>query len=323
MSVTVPQTAGVNPKVVFCNVRPVGKVSSTLTVVKAPGLPPGFASVRVNVVLPPDTIEVAPKAFVNVGGMYTFKVSVVKLALFPAVVFNAPAAIVFTAAPAVLLVTSTMIVQPPAAIEVPLAIVKLVAAAVAVTPLHVPVFPVVLIVIPVGKVSVNALVNVIALTLLFPIVNVRLVFPPATIFVNPKAFAIVGGANIANVAFAVVPVKATGPVAAGAPVVLVLVLVAVTLCVIIQLSPGSSVPAVKPTAVPPSAPPVNVALLPVLQTTPPAALFTKVPTYVSPMLTPVRLPGLPAGLVTIITIEDVPPDEIEVGVKLFVTVGGA
>lgn len=38
------------------------------------------------------------------------------------------------------------------------------------------------------------------------------------------------------------------------------------------------------------------------------------------MLTPVKLPGLPAGLVTVITMLDVPPDAMIAGVNVLVTV---
>jgi hypothetical protein len=120
----------------------------------------------------------------------------------------------------VLLVTFTTTVHPPAGIDVPFAIVKLPAPVVAVTPVHVPAFPAVLIVIPVGKVSVRALVNVIALALVFPMVTVRFVFPPLARFVTPKDLVMVGGTPTVRLAFAVLPVNATGPVAVTVPVVL-------------------------------------------------------------------------------------------------------
>ena len=40
------------------------------------------------------------------------------------------------------------------------------------------------------------------------------------------------------------------------------------------------------------------------------------------MATPVILPGLPAGLVTVMTMLEVPPDAMVDGVKVLVTVGG-
>jgi hypothetical protein len=162
------------------------------------------------------------KLFVTVGGMYTFNVAVARLALFPALVCNAPAGIVFVAAPAVLLVTLTITVHPPAGMDVPLAIVKLPALAVAVTPVHVPVFPTVLIVMPVGNVSVRALVNVMATEFVFPIVTVRFVFPPLARFATAKDFEIVGGTPTVRLALAVPPVNATGPAAVTVPVVLFL-----------------------------------------------------------------------------------------------------
>ena len=116
--------------------------------------------------------------------------------MFPALVCKAPAAIVFTAAPAVLLVTFTITVQPPAGMLVPFAIVKLPAPAVAVTPVQVPLLPAVLIVMPTGKVSVNSALNVIAAAFVLPIVTVKLVFPPLARFATAKFFVTVGAATL-------------------------------------------------------------------------------------------------------------------------------
>ena len=55
-------------KVVFCNVSPAGKVSSTRTPVIAAGLLAGLVSVRVSVVLLPLASVAAPKDLVSVGG---------------------------------------------------------------------------------------------------------------------------------------------------------------------------------------------------------------------------------------------------------------
>ncbi|MBK6980977.1 MAG: hypothetical protein IPH30_05350 [Betaproteobacteria bacterium] len=74
-----------------------------------------------------------------------------------------------------------------------------------------------------------------------------------------------------------VPVRATGPVAAGAVVAFVFVVVAVTPCVIVQVPPGTMVPALKPTLVPPFTPPVSVAPRAPLQATDLAALLASVP----------------------------------------------
>jgi len=149
-----------------------------LTPVRLPGLPAGLVTMICIEDVPPEAIDAGVKLFVTVGGLHTFNVAAAALGLLPAVVCNAPAVIVFVAAPAVLLVTSTMIVQPAVEIDVPLAIVKL--PAVAVTPVHVPAFPAVPIVMPVGSVSVSALVGVIALAFVLPIVTVRLVLPTLT-----------------------------------------------------------------------------------------------------------------------------------------------
>ena len=151
-------------------------------------------------------------------------VSEVGLALLPAEVCKSPAAIVLVAAPAVELVTLTITVQPAAGIDVAFAIVKLDAPSAAVTPVHVPVLPPVVMVIPVGRVSVRALVSVIALALVLPIVTVRLVFPPLAKLVAVKSFVMVGAMRALTVksSLAVVPVSATGPVAVTVPVVLVI-----------------------------------------------------------------------------------------------------
>ena len=115
--------------------------------------------------------------------------------MFPAEVCNTPAAIVFVAAPAVLLVTFTITVQPPMGIDVPLAIVKLPAPAVVVTPVQVPVLPAVLMVIPAGNVSVNTLVNVMALPFVLPIVTVIFVLPPLAMLLTRNDFVTVGEAT--------------------------------------------------------------------------------------------------------------------------------
>ena len=228
----------------------------------------------------------------------------------------------FVDAPTVLLVTFTIIVQPPDGIEVPLAMVKLLAPAVAVTPGQLPELPAVLIVMPTGKASVKMLESVIAPALLLPIVTVRFVLLPLLMFVEAKVWVIEGEIVIAT-GPATVPVSAVGPVAMGVPVVLFIALVAVTLWVIVQFPPGTMMPSVKPAVVPRSLPPLSTALPAPLQMTPPAALFTRVPLYVSVMLTPVMSPGLLPGFVTVITMLDVPPDAIIAGVNVLVTVGAA
>jgi len=251
-------------------------------------------------------------------------VALAAAALLPPEVCSAFAAMVLAAAPAVEDVTFTITVQPPAGIDVPLAMVKLLAPALAVTPAHVPVLPAVPIVMPAGNVSVSALVSVIALALVLPTVTVRLVLPPLARFATPKDLATVGGAStVSTTPVAAVPVRATGPVAAGAVVALVFVMVAVTDCEIVQEPPGSRVPALKPTLAPLLTPPVRVALLPTVHETLPAAAFLRVPVNASLIVTPVRLPGFAPAFVTVIVSVDVPPDAIAVGAKLLVTVGGA
>ena len=163
-------------------------------------MPAGFVTTIVMVELPPTTMLAGLKLFVTVGGTYTFTVSVAGLPLLPAFVCRSPAAIVFVAAPAVLLVTVNTTVQPPAGMLVPFATVK--SFAVALTPVHVPPgVPGFVIVMPVGIVSVNALVNVIATRFVFPKVTVKVVVPPLARFAAAKSFVIEGGAR--TVRFAV------------------------------------------------------------------------------------------------------------------------
>jgi hypothetical protein len=249
--------------------------------------------------------------------------------LLPEFVCKAPAGIVFVAAPAVLLVTFTITVQPPAGIDVPLAIVKLPAPAVAVTPVHVPVFPAVLIVIPVGNVSVNAAVNVNATKFPFPSVTVRSVFPPEARFVAVKSFATVGSvrASTVRVAFAVPPVNATGPAAVTLFVVFATpVVLLVTFTSTAQLAPTARLATLRRTLLSPAtlAPPL------VLVTVPQAAgvnvnvVFTSVMPAgkVSGSWMPVNVPGFVFGFVTVNVITLVPPAEMIVGLNAFVTVGG-
>lgn len=67
--VTVPQAAGVKPKVVSFRVTPPGKVSGSCTLVNAPGLPAGFVAVSVITLVPPTAILVGLKLFATVGGV--------------------------------------------------------------------------------------------------------------------------------------------------------------------------------------------------------------------------------------------------------------
>jgi hypothetical protein len=248
--------------------------------------------------------------------------------LLPALVCNAPAGIVFIAAPAVPLVTFTITVQPPAGIFVPLTIVKLPAPAVAVTPVHEPVFPLVLIVMPAGKVSVNALVKVIALAFVLPIVTVRFVFPPEARSEVPKLFVTLGAFKTVKVAFAVPPVSATGPVAVtafvvfkAAPVVLLVTFISTA-----QLAPTARLATFKRALLSPA-----VDAVPVVVVTVPHATGVKVKVVfarvtpagkVSGNCTPVNAPGLVFGFITVKVKTLVPPDAIVVGLKLFVTIGG-
>ena len=125
---------------------------------------------------------------------------------------------------------------------------------------------------PVGKVSPSTM-PLCARALVLVSVNLRLVLPPSVMDALVKVLATVGTPTV-SVALAAVPVSTTGPVAAGAVVTFMLVVVAVTLCVIVQVPPGTIVPPVKPTLVPMLAPPLNV---PPVHTNTAAALLTSVP----------------------------------------------
>jgi hypothetical protein len=211
---------------------------------------------------------------------------------------------------------------------VPFASVKLPAPAAAVTPKHVPVFPAVLIVIPSGKVSVKALVSVIALAFVFPIVTVKFVFPPLARFPAAKAFAIVGAASTVRVAFAVPPVKATGPPAVTAVVVFKAApaVLLVTLACSWQLAPAFSVATFKrrlpsPTAL--AAPLVFVAVPQAAGVKVKVVFCSVTPTgKVSGNCTVVIAATFAAGFVTVRLRTLVPPTAILAGVKLFATVGG-
>jgi len=202
--VTVPHAPGVKLKVVFCSVIPAGKVSSTFTVVNAPGLPLGLLSVKVRVVLPPLAIVVAPKALVNVGAVYTFKVSLAVLPVPPFVELTLP--LVLTFAPALVAVTSTSTVQVPLAAIVPPLKLKLVSSAdgdqVGEPQSVAEASGVPATFTPLGKLSVKATpVNEFPLLGLV-IVKVSVEVPFTAIGSVPKLLLILGGSNTVKVSLA-------------------------------------------------------------------------------------------------------------------------
>jgi len=126
--------------------------------------------------------------------------------------------------PGVAAVTLTMIVHPPAGIEVPLAIVMLPLPAVAVTFAQVPVLPAVLTVIgpgAAGKVSVKTALVVIATPFVLPIVIVTEVLPPGAKLAAPNALATVGGEYTLTFADAAAGLLPTVVTSAPAAIVLV------------------------------------------------------------------------------------------------------
>jgi len=96
----------------------------------------------------------------------------------------------------------------------------------------------------------------------------------------------------------------------------------VTGCVIVHVAPGGIVAALKPTDVPPLAPPVRVAP-PEVHDTEPAAAFVRPAGYASEIAAPVSEAGFAAGFVTVMVSVAVPPTGIAVGAKVFVTAGAA
>ena len=129
---------------------------------------------------------------------------------------------------------------------------------------------------PVGSVSESAMPLCAGFKPVLVRVKTRLVVALSPMLAAPKVLATFGVITV-KVAFAVVPVTTTGPDAAGAVVVLTFVEVAETLCVMVQLPPGTIVAALNPTLVPPFVPPVKVAEPAPLQTTLQAAALTSVP----------------------------------------------
>ena len=64
----VPHAAGVKVKVVLAKLTPAGKLSGSCTVVIGATLPPGFVTVRLKTLVPPEAIVNGAKDFVTVGG---------------------------------------------------------------------------------------------------------------------------------------------------------------------------------------------------------------------------------------------------------------
>ena len=76
--------------------------------------------VKVMVLVPPGAMAVGAKDLMIVGNASTIRSSLVASALLPPSVTSAPAAIVLVYVPSTLAVTSTVIVQPPGGMLVPL-----------------------------------------------------------------------------------------------------------------------------------------------------------------------------------------------------------
>ena len=183
--------------------------------------------------------------------------------------------------------------------------------------------------IPVGYISVKlTLVNATILAAGLVIVKVMMDVPFTAIGFVPKDLTIVGAASTVRVAFAVPPVKATGPPAVTAVVVFKAApaVLLVTLACSWQLAPAFSVATFKrrlpsPTAL--AAPLVFVAVPQAAGVKVKVVFCSVTPTgKVSGNCTVVIAATFAAGFVTVRLRTLVPPTAILAGVKLFATVGG-
>ena len=102
----------VPPKVASASVMPLGS-ESTSAALNVAAVALLLVNVIVNTLVPPGAIVVGLNAFATVGAVVTVKVAVAAVALLPLFVCKAPAAMVFGAAPGVLLVTFAVIVHVP------------------------------------------------------------------------------------------------------------------------------------------------------------------------------------------------------------------
>ncbi len=184
---------------------------------------------------------------------------------------------------------------------------------------------------PAGKVSLNAIPLIAVAALVLVTVKFIVVVPPTAILLATKAFAIVGAVAIVSVAvFETTPVKAAGPLAVGALLVLLYVpdALAVTFTVTVQEVPEVSV---SPDTVMPTSPAFS-APAPLSVSVEPVQLFVTVvfASVIAPgvvgntsvTLIPVTLPGFAAGFVIVKVSVVLPPLAIVAAPNAFDMVGG-
>ena len=141
-----------------------------------------LASVILSTAVAPTATVDGLKDLVAAGAKGTLKLALAALALLPALVTRAPAASVLVKLPPVLATTSATTVQPPGGMLAPAASVILLAPGVAVTPAQLPLLLAGLAtVMPLGRLSVSAVLRVMALALLLPSVSVSVLDVPGAI----------------------------------------------------------------------------------------------------------------------------------------------
>jgi len=192
-------------------VSPVGNVSVNATPVSDTAFATGFVIVKVSDVVAPTAIPVGVKALAMDGGATTSRLAVFDVAPVPPSV-EATALVVFALVPGVVPVTLIEKAQLAlAAIVPPVRLMTLVADDAVIVPApQVPVSPLgVAIVMPAGRLSVNATPVNPMVVLAFVTVNESEVEPFSGTLAAPKDLEIVGGPATVIDAFEVLPVPAS------------------------------------------------------------------------------------------------------------------
>jgi hypothetical protein len=293
---------------------------------------------KVKVLAAPGMMVGNVKLLTTVGGNKVFNGACAGLTLLPLLVCNAPAGMLLTAVPPVVLVTGTLTVQvpgAPAGMAAPLARLMLLPPAVAVT---VPLAQVVLAagvaatVTPAGKVSKKLATKAALVALLLLSVMVKVDTPPAAMVTGLNTLATVGGLAVLvdNGAVAGTPVNGTGPVAVGALVVLFKVVMAAAMVTpLVEPLPMIMVQLLGPAG---KLMPLTLNILPAIEPAPqvpptagePANAMLAEPFVgrVSLTATPVKA-GLPAGLLNVSVMVVISPGAMGFLPKALATTGGA
>ena len=271
--------------------------------------------VTVSVDVPPGMIVVGANDLASVGRSSTVSVALAGGAT-PAEVDSVP--VVFSAAPAVLLVTFTLTTQPPAGIDVPLAMVKLPAPLPAVTPEQVvPVVSAGLVLVrPAGYVSANTPDSVMAKALLLPMVTVIVEVPPCAMVVGLKLLASVGRLVTISVDVAGAPTPA---VVDSDPVVLTAEpdVLLVTFTFTTQLPAPNTVPLAMVNLLSAAVAVTPEQVVPVVST----GLVLVMPAGYVSVNSPVSVIALVLALLIVTVSVDVPPGAMVEGVKDLASVG--